>query len=362
MTPEESKPSSEEVASFALLGASVPFTSHRLLGARIRQGADGRGFELILVNPAQTKGSYVMPWRALPDIGAPTLFDLRLWDILSKLEEFHPTFMRREALKVASEGMAGRNVASAAKKALAEEQLNEKILLAQFAAQLAGAPPASLLRASPQRAADQQQPKAQKILETLDPGLIKSLRALSASLSCLGPSVAPEMAPLIRLKHEIASMLTEFRVCLEQGEKDGEAPALRFLISATETILYYVDLAYAELEARLGDMVDLLARPRINAAKVLERARRTEWLLDGWGVLVAIWRRTAPELRHTAVWELALFVPPLPREVHDWFASDHAQFAPPRLARVISQGADWRTGRHLEITARNEGLIGFTLN
>ncbi|MFN7332564.1 MAG: hypothetical protein ACK5TB_01720, partial [bacterium] len=324
MTPEESKPSSEEVASFASLGASVPFTSHRLLGARIRQDAGGRGFELILVNPAQTKGSYVMTWLALPDIGAPTLFDLRLWDILSKSEECHPTFIRREALKVASEGMAGRNVASAAKKALAEEQRNEKILLAQFAAQLAGAPPASLLHASTQGAADQQQPKAQKILETLDPGVIKSLRALAASLSCLGPSVAPEMAPLIRLKQEIASMLTEFRGCLEQDEKDGEAPALRFLISATETILYFVELAYAELEARLGDMVDLLARPRINAAKVLDRARRTEWLLDGWGVLVAIWRRTPPELRHTAVWELALFVPPLPREVHDWFASDQA--------------------------------------
>lgn len=362
MKPEESKPSSEEVASFALLGASVPFTSHRLLGARIRQDADGRGFELILVNPAQTKGSYVMPWRALPDIGAPTLFDLRLWDILSKLEEFHPTSIRREALKVAIEGMAGRNVASAAKKALAEEHRNEKILLAQFAAQLAGAPPESLLYASQQSTDDQQQPEEQKILETLDPRLIKSLRALAASLSCLGPSVAPEKAPLIRLKQEIASMLTEFQVCLGQGEKDGEAPALRFLISATETILYYVELACAELEARLGDMVDLLARPRINTAKVLERARRTEWLLDGWGVLVAIWRRTPPELRHTAVWELALFVPPLPREVHDWFASDQAQSAPPRLARVISQGADWRTGRHLEITARNEGLIGFTLN
>jgi hypothetical protein len=218
------------------------------------------------------------------------------------------------------------------------------------------------LHAAPKRQDDPQLLEAQKILETRDPGLIISLRGLAESLSCLGPVVAPELAPLIRLKREIAAMLVEFQACLEQGEQDGEAPALQFLISATETMLHYVELASAELEARLGDMVDLLARPRINAAKVLERARRTEWLLDGWGVLVAFWRRAAPELRHTVAWELALFLPPLPREVHDWFASDQIRSAPARVMRVISQGADWRTGRHLEITARNEGLIGFTLN
>ena len=85
MPPDEAKPSREDVVSFASLGASVPFTSHRLLGARIRQAADGRGLELILVNPAQTKGSYVTSWRAMPDVGAPTLFDLRLWEVLSTL-------------------------------------------------------------------------------------------------------------------------------------------------------------------------------------------------------------------------------------------------------------------------------------
>ena len=77
--PEEAKSARDDVASFIALGASVPFTSSRLLGARIRPDVNGRGFELILANQAQVKGSYVMPWRAMPDIGAPTLFDLRLW-------------------------------------------------------------------------------------------------------------------------------------------------------------------------------------------------------------------------------------------------------------------------------------------
>lgn len=362
MQPEEDKSSREEVVSFALLGASVPFTSHRLLGARIRQAADGRGLELILLNPAQTKGSYVMSWRAMPDIGAPTLFDLRLWEVLSTLKEIHPTAIRREALRVASEGMAGRLVASAAKKALAEEQRNETDLLAQFSAQLAGASPSSLMRQAPYHPDDPATIEAQRMLETLDPTLTTSLRALAETLSCLGPSDPTEMASLIRLKKEIAAMLGGFRACHDQGEKDSEVPAFRFLIGATDTVLHYAELGSLEIETHLGDMVELLARPRINAAKVLERARRLEWLLDGWGILIAIWYRTPSEIRHTVAWDLASLLPPLPREVHAWFSPDETRTAPARLTRNISQGTDWRSGRNLEITARNEGLIGFTLD
>lgn len=362
MLPEETPPSRDEVASYASLGASVPFTSHRLLGARIRQHPDGRGLELVLVNPAQTKGSYIMPWRALPDIGAPTLFDLRLWEILSKIREIHPTAIRREALKVASEGMAGRIVADAARKALESEEVNEAMLLAQFAAQLADASPASLNLTTPQKPDAPHLREAQKMLTMRDPNLMASLRLLAETLSALGPTALPAMATLPRLKQEISAMLADLKGRLDQDEKDGEAAAFRFLIGATEVSLHYTELAFAEIQTHLGDIVDLIARPRINVAKVLERARRTEWLLDGWGIVVAFWYRTPPELRHTIAWDMAPFLPPLPREVHGWFNPDQSRTAPARLTRVISQGSDWRTGRNLEITARNEGLIGFALN
>lgn len=355
--PEEAKSARDDVASFIALGASVPFTSSRLLGARIRPDVNGRGFELILANQGQVKGSYVMPWRAMPDIGAPTLFDLRLWEVLSNLKEIHPTAIRREALKVASEGMAGRIVADAARKALESEEVNEAMLLAQFAAQLAGASPASLNLTTPQKPDAPHLREAQKMLTMRDPNLMASLRLLAETLSALGP-----MAPLPRLKQEISAMLADLKGRLDQDEKDGEAAAFRLLIGATEVSLHYTELAFAEIQTHLGDIVDLIARPRINVAKVLERARRTEWLLDGWGIVVAFWYRTPPELRHTIAWDMAPFLPPLPREVHGWFNPDQSRTAPARLTRVISQGSDWRTGRNLEITARNEGLIGFALN
>ncbi len=362
MAREEAQSAREDVASFAALGASVPFTSPRLLGARIRFEPNGRGFELILVNPAQTKGSYVMPWRALPDIGAPSLFDLRLWQTLSQLKDIYPTAIRREALKVASEGTAGRLVAQAARGALADEQRNHAKLMGQFLAQLAGGPPASLQAEAEPSTDERRIQTAQPPAQHLDPTLMESLGSLAETLACLGPSGLAEKAPFIRLREEILGMSEAFKAAADKQETGDEAPVLRFLSEAAETVLHYVDLAWAETDARLGDMVELLSRPRINAAKILERARRVEWLLDGWPILAALWHRTPHDLRHVIAWDMAALLPPLPREVHDWFTAEKPREAPARLTRVISQGTDWRSGRNIEITARNEGLISFTLN
>ncbi|MCA3432291.1 MAG: hypothetical protein INF62_02565 [Roseomonas sp.] len=362
MTREEAQSAREDVASFAALGASVPFTSPRLLGARIRLEPSGRGFELILVNPAQTRGSYVMPWRALPDIGAPSMFDLRLWETLSALKDIHPTAIRHEALKVASEGTAGRLVAQAARAALADEQRNQERLMRQFLAQLAGGAPASLQAEAAPNADEQRIQTVQPPAQALDPALMESLGALAATIACLGPSGSAEKAPFIRLKEEILDMREAFLAAADKRETGDDASVMRFLSDAAETLLHYVDLAWAETDARLGDMVELLSRPRINAVKILERARRVEWLLDGWPILVALWHRTPNELRHVIAWDMAALLPPIPREVHDWFAAEKTKKAPERLTRIISQGTDWRTGRNIEITARNEGLIGFTLN
>jgi hypothetical protein len=351
-----------DVPSFTSLGASIPFTSPRLFGARIRQEPNGNGFELILVNPAQTKGSYVLPWRAMPDIGAPTLFDLRLWEIISRLKEIHPASIRHEALQVAVEGTAGRMVASAARHALAAEERNQARLMRQFLAQLGGGAAASL-RVEPEPSAQQQSLLTAPPPERVgDAALMEMLRALAATLACLGPTGSAETAPFIRLKEEIIGMRGEFKDASEARGMHYDTPVLRFLLAATDTLLHYVDLAWAETEARLSDMVALLTRPRINAAIILERARRVEWLLDGWPALVALWQRTPHDLRHLIAWDMAALLPPLPLEVKGWFTDDPTRDVPARPTRVVSQGSDWRTGRHLEITARNEGLIGFMLS
>lgn len=360
--PPQTAAARNEVASFAMLGASVPFTSPRLLGARIRPDPGARGLELVLVNPAQAKGTYILPWRGLPDVGAPTLYDLRLWEKLSTASDIHPTAIRQEALTVATEGLAGRLVAGAAQEALREERANEAKLLAEFVTQCSGGGAASFSNAATRQPDTAEDREAIAAITVRDPVLIQSLRALAATLSCVGPGTAAAQAPLRRLIGEISIMVGECRTHLDEVDRDGEIKALRFLMEAAGTALHYTELAMSEIEGRLSDIVDLMARPKINATKLLERARRPEWLLDGWGVPVALWRRAEPAMRRSIAWDLVSLVPSLPREVQDWFTPDQARESPRRISRAVTMGSDWRTGQILDVTARNEDLISFSLH
>ncbi len=361
-TTDQLKPVREEVASFAMLGAGVPFTSPRLLGARIRQLPRQRDFELVLLNPAQAKGSYIIPWKGLPEIGSPTLYDVRLWEALSKVTEIHPTAIRREAMVVSAEGLAGRHAANIALEALKEERENEGRLLAAFAGQCLGGPRASMPFAAKVHPDERQHVQALQSLSARSPALMEHLHALAATVSFIGPGNQSGASPLRRLMAEISVMIGEMRACLRDGDQDSEGVALRFLIEASETTLHYAELAITDIETRLGDVVDLLMRPAADASKVLERARRPEWILDGWGILVALWRRTDSLMRSSIIWDLVSLVPAMPRELHEWFLPEQAKKPPAKLSRVISLATDWRTGQPLELTARNEYLISFSLH
>ena len=345
-----------------MLGVGVPFTSPRLLGARIRLVPQRRDFELVLINPAQAKGNYVIPWRGLPDIGSPTLFDLRLWETLSKAKEIHPTAVRREALAVSAEGLAGRHAANAAKDALQEEKENEGRLLAAFVAQHFGGPKTTMTNAAKLQFQAPQHEQARQTLTARSPELTQHLSALATTLAFIGPGTDSGGAPLRRLMHEISAIIGEMRACLRDGDEGNESAAFRFLIEAGETTLHYAELAINDLEARLGDIVDLLARSEIDAAKILDRARRPEWILDGWGILAALWRSTDPLMRNGIIWDLVPLVPAMPREIHEWFSPEQTRKGPAWLPRSVAFATDWRTGQTLELTARNEYLIGCSLH
>ncbi len=359
---EQPAPVREEVASFAMLGAGVPFTSQRLLGARIRLVPLQRDFELVLINPAQAKGSYIIPWKGLPEIGSPTLFDLRLWETLSKAKEIHPSAIRNESLAVSLEGLAGRHAANAAQEALREGKENRRRMIAAFINQSSGGPKASMAMAANLQPDQPEQVKAQQALAARSPVLMQHLNALASTLAFIGPGTASSSTPLRRLMREISAMVDEMRARLSDIEHTPEAAAFRFLIEASEATLHYAELALRDLEAKLGDFVDLLAHPGIDAAKILDRARRPEWILDGWGILIALWRRTDPLMRSGIIWDLVSLVPAMPREIQDWFSAEHGRKAPARISRLVMSGTDWRTGQSHHLTERNEDLVSFSLH
>ncbi len=86
------------------------------------------------------------------------------------------------------------------------------------------------------------------------------------------------------------------------------------------------------------------------------RATRPDWLLDGWQIICELWRESDTTMRANTLWEMALLAPILPREVEDWFGIEEDWDRPTRMRRVVRANEDWRSGRMLDIIARNERL------
>ena len=59
--------------SFAERGASVPFTTPIIVGARVR--GRGESLELVVPNPSGAKGNYILQWKNLPDVFTLTVHD-----------------------------------------------------------------------------------------------------------------------------------------------------------------------------------------------------------------------------------------------------------------------------------------------
>ncbi|MEN9499924.1 MAG: hypothetical protein RIS83_1743 [Pseudomonadota bacterium] len=315
-----------------------------------------------MANPAQGKGNYVLPWQAFEEFGSPTLYDVRLWEVLGKLGDIQPLTIRREALKIAADGLGGRHVAHAAHSAMEQEAGSESMILAAALAHFEATANQRRDSSAQDRRAPEDKDAIAEQLAKLPPDLADKLRNLARVLAGLGPPGAGETARLRRLASDMRAMLAEMKTLNATMATDQEAGALGFLTETIAQVLHYADLSIAEIDLRFGNLITLLQRPNLDLAKILDRVGRPEWLLDGWGVLLGLWHETPAEARADIAWDLIGITPTLPREVQNWFPEAVAQPTPTRIARVVTQGSDWRTGRLIELTARNENLISFGFN
>ena len=79
--------------TFLERGASVPFTTPHLNGARARPGSRS-GLEFTVPNPSGGRGIYIVPWEGIFALCRPTLHDSRLISALSAMRGVTPTAIR----------------------------------------------------------------------------------------------------------------------------------------------------------------------------------------------------------------------------------------------------------------------------
>jgi hypothetical protein len=361
-----------EPTTFRERGATIPFTTPLLLNARIRLAASGRGVEMVVANPSGGRGALILPWNSMLDICSPTLFDRHLWESLAKGEDISPVGIRHEAQRLAALGLAGRQAAIGAKDALRREQTSQRLMRSMLLESLiiatetpnesAGRPndnegPSFLKRA--ERAVG----RAAAIAGLPVADFTADLEELAIALSGATPEIEGEDARLRQMMADLQRLADEITDWAgDQPQEAAHVMAANFVVASARQTVDCAEVALAHTDALISDLGLLAPKWKAEKDSIIERARGPDWVLDGWKTPMALWQGASPNQRRTFIWEIALIAPLLPREAKAWMGtvSDWREM-PRRITQVVRDKSDWRNGNSMDLVARNENLIGFSI-
>ena len=361
-----------EPLSFRERGATIPFTTPLLLNARIRNSAAGRGFEMVISNPSGGRGALILPWAAMPDICSCTLFDRHLWESLAKRTDISPIGIRLEGQRLAAMGLAGRRAALAAKDAQQRETTSQRLMRSMLLESLIFATEAPNETAGRTnngeteaflKRAERAVSRAAAIAGVPLAEFTADLEDLAITLSGATPEMDGEDARLRHMIVELERMANDITDWVgDQQPEAAHVMAANFVVASARQTLECAEYALNDTDSLIADLGLLVPKWKSEKDRIIERARGPDWVLDGWKTPMALWQSAASTQRRTAIWEAALIAPILPREAKAWLgAVSDWRDTPRRITQVVRDKSDWISGNMMELVARNENLIGFSI-
>ena len=357
LTPEMRD--SSQPASFVERGVAAPFTTPTLCGGRVRPSSAARGGDVIVPNPSGARGVYVVPLASLSRYCTPTLHDQCLAKELNFLPVISPAAVRRIARGVALQGLAGRAARDAARIANQSEhdfQLLTNILLLRRLVDQDGEGDCPL---------DQLELRAKTAIRRVAHRLGRSndmvtndIESLAALYAISGTGKPNERARCPELIENITFLRGELVTWSASFGSDVSTAASMIVTAADLTLYAARKLLTANWEA-LADMPKLIGAWANHPNDCAARIARPEWLLDGWDQICLVWRLAAREItaQRRAVLEMALMVPPIPKELDLWLSAATSDAEIHRLRRFVWSYEDWRTGSMVfELIGRNEAI------
>jgi hypothetical protein len=353
--------------TFLERGVAVPFTTPALFAARARP-ADRRGIELVVPNPSGGRGVYILPWAGVCQLCRPTVHDSKLYKHITEHRGITPGSIRAAALTVAAQGLAGHAAAEAARTAEAR-QMHDR-LATNFLLMVA-----TVRQTDPTGIVDQLevvarhpslQRRAKLGLQQIAPRLgcdtakvFSDLEELAGVLTPIGLDGQDPPARVPRLLAAIARFEVQ---AMQWGRDNPDDSGVQANLAgkAAAVTITCAEITLAQARAGTNSIVDLLTEWMADAELVAARLARTEWLVDGWEQICALWESSPSRAeRRIALMEIPLMVPILPNEVAGWLDRLVDTDVTRGPAKIVPAHIDWRTGAYFDRVARNEHLRGF---
>lgn len=312
--------------TFGERGVLVPFTTPMLAAGRIR-GTELKRAEILVPGLSGGKGTYVIPWKSVPEMFKLTVHDRALHEAIGEAPSFTPRQIRLAALRVARTGLAGRDACSAARQHMQRDENLE--LVARFFLTLRivermAVDGATLTLAELGTTSGQQ--KARRILADIATSLGWTFDILHDHIETWSKSVAPvglaEMpaeAPPRRLINRLKPLGEQF-VEWGKGETEdqieGAADAQLAADFCRETW---------RLATEYATDIDVAGKQPAESLRNWDGTIRTTdsivykllWILDGWEQVVKLWDQAASrprEEQRAALRDVVRHLPIVPRD------------------------------------------------
>ncbi len=353
--------------TFLERGIAVPFTTPILAGTRARPG-ERVPMELIVPNPSGGRGVYILPWQDISALCRPTVHDARLTATIATVQGVTPTTIRKVSRETAVLGFAGRSAAAAARAADAADRTasltaNFELLLALV--RRVEPPGETALPPERERPAELER-RARRAIARIAPELgrtpeaivtaLEQLAVLYSGLGLGGSAHASRVPQLLgRLLHLRADLDRHLQSHVGESAHDADliAGALDLTTTCARVIL-------ADAAALTADVTTLIRKWLLEPEALARSLARSDWLLDGWDRIAALWDTAETHLgREATLSEMCNLVPAVPREIGSW-VSHQLNIEPDlqRHRRKVVLMEDWRTGRNVvDLIGRNEALL-----
>ena len=358
-------------ATFAEAGVATPFTTPAIAQARLRLDARGR-VEVVARNPTGSDGMYVVPLQGLGEFFRLSIHDRTMAEKLVQTEPISPLTIRKLALEIALEGLAGPDAKTAAVAALRQEEehaLLTLLLLLQELLTEAGLPQIDWkqIDTGDKAARDRLKP----YFKSLEPSFGMSSTELVTAVDALSMVAAPIGLAKSPFKSVAAGILADV-VALRASVTEWARSENEDLVAIARLVVECADLTIACAETSMATATRLLQSVRAmleayaaTPANVTEVLTRPIWLIDGWRHLNALWASVAEQPREAqrdAMVELGELVPQVPLSADEWLDDSgqkgRSQF---ELRRMVRLNEDWRTGLMIERQATLEQLQAASL-
>jgi len=360
------EPDPTDAADFLQRGTVMAFTTPHLLGARFIQAQKGGPRNIALPSLSARPGLNILPWSEVATTQGMTMHDRALWQKLVNVPSVAPKDLRAVMQEIAAEGLRGSAARSWAREQLTKDRtalrrvffllLTDLIRRTEWMGEEKVAPEDESL--------SYLRPRIGRAIGRISKTLGVKTEEVEAALEALAGVFMPFGKPRDIVIGHTRQALLDLREFVRELElwtapRRGSPRGLRadFITRKASLALHCAAAAVADLDDFGDDGTKILRHWLSDPEAVQKRADRPEWLLNGWDIVIALWRQSEPSDREACLLEMSHLAPHLPKEVETWRGFPEGASRLRTEQPPVFDGLDWRSSRPLEFAARNEALL-----